>query len=274
MSLDLIFGVDPAIFGDSELADLRTVLAYCASLTWNLDPAAPRPNAQDRTRADAAIARLRQLFETLLAKEDHAHGLVSSVQAAPEIDRVGELASMFFASMDTSSAALGWAMWMLAAQPAHQEDLRRQTQAAVAAGNAADVPALNAFLNEVLRMFPPVPLLSRIASQADRIGDIPVEPGDRVVVSVIGLHHDRRIWPNAQKFDPSRFPDGRLRPRSDLISCRSVPGRAPAAVCGWRSSNFPMRWPHSCTAHGSRPPIGFPWRSVGAQASGGAAATV
>ncbi len=198
------------MFGDSELADLRTVLAYCASLTWNLDPAAPRPNAQDRTRADAAIARLRQLFETLLAKDDHAHGLVSSVQAAPEIDRVGELASMFFASMDTSSAALGWAMWMLAAQPAHQEDLRRQTQAAVAAGNAADVPALNAFLNEVLRMFPPVPLLSRVASQADRIGDIPVEPGDRVVVSVIGLHHDRRIWPNAQKFDPSRFPDGKI----------------------------------------------------------------
>jgi cytochrome P450 len=65
-----------------------------------------------------------------------------------------------------------------------------------------------ALLHETLRMFPPVPILSRIAIDADSIGDIAVAAGQKILLSVIGLHHDAHVWREPGRMLIERFPNG------------------------------------------------------------------
>ena len=48
-------------------------------------------------------------------------------------------------------------------------------------------------------------MMVRVAAAADRIGDVDVLPGQRVTVSVLGIHHHPQFWPNPNRFDPERF---------------------------------------------------------------------
>jgi cytochrome P450 len=66
------------------------------------------------------------------------------------------------------------------------------------------VPDLDLFIEETLRIYPPVPMLPRVAAAPDRIGADPIAAGDRLLVSVIGLHQDPAVWPDPRRFVPER----------------------------------------------------------------------
>lgn len=134
---------------------------------------------------------------------------------ADGVDLVGEICSLLFAGFDTSGAAIAWGAFLLAVMPDLQVFLRSKVRDAcgddlpsVERLNA--IPELAAFQNEVLRMFPPTPILGRVATGSDRVGDIAIGEGQRVVVSIIGLHHDRNVFPAPASLRLARFPEGRM----------------------------------------------------------------
>lgn len=64
-------------------------------------------------------------------------------------------------------------------------------------------------INESLRLYPPVAIVSREALEDMKFGNIQVPKGVNVWTLMVTLHQDPEIWgPDADQFDPERFTNG------------------------------------------------------------------
>lgn len=110
------------------------------------------------------------------------------------------------------SSAISWAFANLCAHPNWQHVLAAEIRARDLPENhvhsAADVcatamPSLDAFINETLRLAPPIPMLSRRSVVAGAVDGL--LPGEELLVNPYVLHRLPWLWKDAPSFDPSRW---------------------------------------------------------------------
>jgi cytochrome P450 len=217
---EVTLGFDPHEISPTLINDFRTILRYASLTTWNLPGATYVDNPDLLASAISARRRLLDGVDNLLLRRREASGgqtdlLRTLIAASDDVDLFSEICTLTFAGSDTSAASLGWALWLLAESPELQERLRAEIHAAIgdAVPRLNHLPALRdvaAFESEVLRIFPPIPILSRVAIDDDMIGGLKIAAGQKVLLSIIGLHHDGRIYPQAQRTSLSRFPGGEI----------------------------------------------------------------
>jgi cytochrome P450 len=58
-----------------------------------------------------------------------------------------------------------------------------------------------------MRLYPPAAFLSRTAQKPDRLLGREVQKGDTVILPIYALHRHHALWPDPDRFDPSRFSD-------------------------------------------------------------------
>ncbi|XP_043316218.1 cytochrome P450 4A25-like isoform X2 [Cervus canadensis] len=74
------------------------------------------------------------------------------------------------------------------------------------------MPYTTMCIKEALRLYPPVPSISRELSKPITFPDGRSLPaGILVSLSFYGLHHNPKVWPNPEVFDPTRFAPGSTR---------------------------------------------------------------
>ncbi|KAJ7499687.1 cytochrome P450 monooxygenase pc-2 [Mycena latifolia] len=133
--------------------------------------------------------------------------------------------NILIAGRDTTAATLTFGVYVLAEHPEIMERLRKEILSTV--GNSKmptyddlrSMKYLRAFINETLRLYPPVPFDSRASKNATtwppiKPGDKPlyVTPHTRCRYSVFLMHRRTDLWGlDALKFDPDRFLDERVR---------------------------------------------------------------
>ncbi len=135
-----------------------------------------------------------------------------------------ELVTLLLAGHETTASTLGWAFFLIDRHPAVRarlhaeavevlgdrlpvyEDLRRLTYTAMV-------------VEEVMRLYPPVWILTREAQQDDEIGGYHVPAGADVLVCPYTLHRHKAFWDEPERFDPDRFNPRRTgdRPRYAYI---------------------------------------------------------
>ena len=124
------------------------------------------------------------------------------------VEMVDQVAIFFLAGHETSASALAWALLMLAMYPEVQA--RVATEAA-SLGDAPDFSAVSKLrytrdvFREVLRLYPPVPMMVRENQCPEDLRGRNVVPGAQIVLSPWHLHRHERIWPQPDAFDPSRW---------------------------------------------------------------------
>ncbi len=114
------------------------------------------------------------------------------------------------AGHETTARALGWTLYLLARTPKWWEKCAEEAR------NAPEdpaqwldaMPALRAAFEESMRLFPPVPMMSRIAGAGDVLGDIPVAKGTIVVIAPWLIHRHSLLWDQPAAFMPERFMPG------------------------------------------------------------------
>jgi cytochrome P450 len=227
--LGLAFSTEIEDLGGAALqADLRAVIRFCARRAWDLDGVPPIADEAETDAARISVARIRDaiggMVEARRRASERRNDALDALLAADgntgavagEIDLVGEIVTLIVAGSDTTAAAIGWALSILAGVPDFQETLRGEIREATGGrpaslADAGKVPSLRPFLDETLRMFPPVAILSRFAAARDEIDGQAVEPDDRVLVSVIGLHQNPAAWEAPREFRLERHM-GEARP--------------------------------------------------------------
>lgn len=149
-------------------------------------------------------------------------------------EMVDQVAIFFLAGHETSASALSWALYLLAMFPDVQE--RVATEAA-GLGDAPDFAVMARLkytrdvFREVLRLYPPVPMMVRENSCPEDMRGRAVKPGAQIVLSPWHLHRHERIWADPDGFDPARWQtdEGRTCARDAYLPFSSGPRVCPGA---------------------------------------------
>ncbi|XP_027148924.1 abscisic acid 8'-hydroxylase 3-like [Coffea eugenioides] len=129
--------------------------------------------------------------------------------------------TLLVAGHDTTTAALTWLVKFLEQNPAALERLReehREIQASRSGLTWSDInnmPYTNKVISETLRIATILPWFSRTAAEDFTVDGCKINKGWSVNLDVVSIHHDPKLFPDPQKFDPSRF-DEPLKPFSFL----------------------------------------------------------
>ena len=123
------------------------------------------------------------------------------------IDQIGVF---FLAGHETTASVLTWVFFILAQQPAVAQriadDVQRVTDGEeIRMEHIRQLPYVRNVFREVLRLYPPITFLPRVALQATTIADKRVKRGAMIMISPWTAHRNAMLWNNADRFDPERF---------------------------------------------------------------------
>ncbi|NJM36130.1 MAG: cytochrome P450, partial [Rhodomicrobium sp.] len=145
------------------------------------------------------------LLGRLLAARDPETGEPMSMEQL-----INNLLTLLEAGHETTSRALTWTLYLLARAPDWRERVRAEVTAVCGGGRVAaeHIGALRLtqqVLNESMRLYAPVPVVSRIASRDMEIGGMEIPRDTFTVIPIYCIHRHRALWSDPDRFDPSRF---------------------------------------------------------------------
>ncbi|CAK9821900.1 Cytochrome P450 6k1 [Anthophora retusa] len=127
---------------------------------------------------------------------------------------VGQSAIFFVAGRESSVTTITMTLYQLAKHPEYQKRVREEIREILKEHGLTyesyqKMKYLHQITSETLRMYPPAPLLDRIANQDYKIPGtkVIVEKGTPVYVPLSGLHYDAKYHPDPYTFNPDRFSD-------------------------------------------------------------------
>ena len=124
-------------------------------------------------------------------------------------EMVDQVAIFFLAGHETSASALGWALYLLARDPAWQDRLAEEAEAVLA--DSPDFAVMGKLrlardiFREALHLYPPVPMMVHETTCPERFRDRDLAKGSQIVISPWHLHRHERLWNNPDGFDPARW---------------------------------------------------------------------
>ena len=144
----------------------------------------------------------RDLFDLMGEARDPETG-----KGFPDEQLGDEVATMILAGHETTATALFWSLYLLALDPATQDQLAAEVQGATSTAEF-DVEALKftrAVIDETIRLYPPAYLIARAAAAPDTIAGMPVKTNDVVLIAPWLLHRHEKLWRDPNAFIPQRF---------------------------------------------------------------------
>ncbi|MEP7067584.1 MAG: cytochrome P450 [Usitatibacter sp.] len=195
--------------------------------SMKLPPWLPRPGILSARRAvatpSAAVASLVREQRDRRAGDFEPDDLLRRLIAArdPETGRsmddaqlVDNLLTFYLAGHDTTAKALAWTLYLVARSPSWaallEEEIERVTGgAAIGAAHVDKLVLVQQVLKESMRLYPPVPMMSRQAVADARIDGHAIRAGTSILMPIYAIHRHARRWEHANQFDPGRFAPAR-----------------------------------------------------------------
>jgi cytochrome P450 len=203
--------------GDTNV--VAQAMIYLQNTIGGFDPF-PRwvPTPMHR-KQKAAIRSLDAIIYRMIDEctTNKGHDLVSLLKFTEDADGKmtrtqlrDELLTMFLAGHETTAATMAWCFFALSGHPEIEARFHEELDR-VLGGRLPSLEDLDQLdltkriVNEVLRVFPPFYLISRVAVEDTEIGGYQIAKGSDLFLWVYHAHHDARWFPDPDIFDPDRF---------------------------------------------------------------------
>ncbi len=151
------------------------------------------------------------LLDFLIAASDPETG-----RAMTDAELADNLLTFVVAGHETTALALTWAFWLVANAPDVEARLLDEVTRVVGdgpveAGHIDQLVYAKQVVQEAMRLYPPAPLIPRIAAEDVQLGGETIRKGTPVYVPVYAVHRHQLIWQAPDAFDPDRFAPERAR---------------------------------------------------------------
>ncbi|XP_007519906.1 sterol 26-hydroxylase, mitochondrial [Erinaceus europaeus] len=141
----------------------------------------------------------------------YLHFLLSNGLLSPH-EALGSLPELLLAGVDTTSNTLTWALYHLSKDQEIQKTLHKEVVGVVPAGQVprytdfAHMPLLRAVIKETLRLYPVVPVNSRIAVEKEvKVGGFVFPKNTQFVFCHYVVSRDPSTYPDPESFQPQRW---------------------------------------------------------------------
>lgn len=182
--------------------------------TWTRVALAPRGHRAMvalKAMVDKMVARRRKeaprgdLVDLLMQAEDPETG-----RRMDDVLLRDNLLTFIGAGHETTALALTWSLYLLGAHPPTAARVRAEI--AEVAGDESLTQAhverltfTRQVVQEAMRLYPSLPLMSRICAEDVEAGGLAVKKGTFVFIPIYAIHRHRLLWRDPDVFDPDRF---------------------------------------------------------------------
>ncbi|CAB9518139.1 methylcoclaurine 3'-hydroxylase isozyme 1 [Seminavis robusta] len=163
------------------------------------------------------ISSSKSLLRLLLQARD-AEATSNSKNALSDQELKDELKTFLLAGHETTSTWCYWALYAMAKHPDVQDKVFQDViknlkdtnndDSNVTLEEAENMEYLSAFLNEVLRMYPPVGMVVRRNCYEETIAGYKIPKDTNLMLPVLLLHRNPKYWPEPEIFKPERWLGG------------------------------------------------------------------
>ncbi|MGG4266800.1 cytochrome P450 [Peribacillus simplex] len=127
-----------------------------------------------------------------------------------------ELMTIFLAGHETTTNALSWALYALSKHPEVQSKLFSEVDSIIGRrtpkpDDFMKLPYTQNIIQETLRMYPPIYILSREADEDVEIGEYHFKKGDMILISSYVMQHNPNYFEQPESFIPERFENNFLK---------------------------------------------------------------
>jgi cytochrome P450 len=172
-----------------------------------------------RRKGLSGKAKLEKLLEPIITERRRRPGTDFLSRMSSQRDEDGQPLStqliadtfifLLVAAHDTMSSALTSCIYFLARQQDWTERLREElTEAGVQSASqaaGAKLPLMEMFYKEAIRLNPPAPIVWRRATRDVSLYGCDIPAGTMTGINLMLSHRIESLWPDPDRFDPSRF---------------------------------------------------------------------
>jgi cytochrome P450 len=156
------------------------------------------------------------LLDMLLDAED-----VETGERMTDQQVLDEVKTVFAAGHETTANALTWTWLLISEHPEVGEKLKTELDAVLGGhlptlSDVANLRYTRQVFEEVLRLYPAVPVLIRRAVRPTQLDGCEIPAGSRVLISIYNIHRHPEFWEEPDRFEPERFSPEQVSSRHDL----------------------------------------------------------
>jgi len=181
--------------------------------------------SQSRVISDLAAQRRRDGVRRsdILDAMMHARGRDTG-EAMRDVQLANEALTLVVAGHETTAGLLNWLWYLLARHPEVDAKLAASLEASPWDGDISfEALARNRYaqqvIEEALRLYPPLWLMTRRALQEDRLGAFYVPKNTEMYISPYLIQRSPALWEEPDRFNPERMCSSEVARRPELSMC-------------------------------------------------------
>ena len=191
---------------------------------------------RDRLKLEEILDEtIRKKKESLAADEDserHNDLLSMMIKARDDDTNAGftdkllreNVFTLMVGSFETTGTAIPWILYSLATNIDKQDLARQEIIGLIRDGDDIDADGISklsyttACIKETLRLHTVAPMTDRVAKQDINIGGHNIKAGSPILVSILGVHHQKDVYKDPDEYVPERFLENTKMPLGSFVA--------------------------------------------------------